>query len=186
MKSSNGKLREKLVNGGIALLSLTTIALAIFVFVATGEASVLRDEKIVRAKKDFQEMIKDKNKILDLRGSLPKDSNFEIPDDPNDLINLIEKKAGENRIGKFPIKPAKGGRTEKGWRECSYTINIGGAKGEKVSRKDFLSFLLGLEVERPFLRTKTIHFIFNQDDIAKADVIISYFKREQTTPTEKK
>lgn len=172
---------QRAMNGVIVVLAVAAVGLAIALFVVAGEASELKNRKIGKARRDLDALITLKEKVLDLRESLPAGAVLEVPDRPEGLMSLIEKKADENRIGKTfrRIKPAEGRAAEKGWKEFSYTINLQGTKEEKFRRESVLSFLLGIETERPFLRTKRISLEFSDNDIAKMEAIVCYFKREK-------
>ncbi|OHB74341.1 MAG: hypothetical protein A2Z34_00390 [Planctomycetes bacterium RBG_16_59_8] len=170
-------------NAALAALSLLAIVLAVATVLASGEERELAGKKIPAAKADIAEMIKEKEKIVAMRNALPEGVILEIPERPEGLISLIEKKADENRIGKqFRKQISHTEERRREWKEHAYTIALAGTKTEKIRREDIVAFLLGVEIERPYLRTKTLSLTFADNDLEKADATISYFKREAPKP----
>lgn len=96
---------------------------------------------------------------------------------PGDNIALISRVAGDNRIagtklkGIHSIPPVERG----GFIEAGYAIEL-----SEIGRKDLVGFLVGVELERPTLRTKEIHVrkFTPEGDISSASVQFAVYEKK--------
>lgn len=165
----------------IASIALVFCIVDIFLYKTV---NTLQNERLRRAKSDYNEILRIENKIKGLESKIPPGALIDRPERPDDLVGFLENKAKQSGFSKEMIQsitPISGGARKIGpWREYSFSINFKSTPSEKIRRDNLVRFLFNIERERPFLKTKdiVINQFTPQGDIEATNIIISYFNRE--------
>lgn len=163
----------------ILALAVIIVGLGIVDILLYKKFAAIRNDKLPQAKKDLEEIKVLRGKLKELDAKMPEGAIFEVPTDILGFFEAHARKAGIPKEIIKSINAVKENTQRTGpWKEFSYAITISTGKDEKLSRSSLVDFLLNVERERPFLKTKDIIMQFTDDgSIERAQIYISYFKR---------
>jgi|ERR1043166_1582591 hypothetical protein len=170
-------------NGG-SPKTLFWIFFFLFAGIGAGASFLYKQADLARvaledAKRDYKEMQQFKQVIA--KGKAQSKRLPNAKDSGEDMLPFLEKKraaAGiDQRIfGVQPLNPIK----SPGWKESPCIVTLRGTKESPISRDSVADFLVGIENERPSIKSKTLNFAFlpTSKDLSAASITLSQFQRE--------
>lgn len=173
---------KKAKKGDARWVSWTVFLLA--VLIAAGASFLYRESERARvsledAKRDYEEMQKLKRviaegKVRSRRTPIQK----EPTDDP---LSFLARKAAQAGIPQNVFRPSRSSPTKQGpWTETDFTVSLQGTKDAPVSRTSVADFIVGVETERPSIKSKnlTLGFAPGSGDLGSVSITFAQFQRD--------
>lgn len=98
------------------------------------------------------------------------------PDNPGDLQAFFGQKRREQQIGDMGVREPDRAVSMQGWKEYAYQLSL--RKEAAVSRAALVNFLISIERERPYLKSKELTINYEENGTVWGNMTISFFKAD--------
>ncbi len=174
MKREETKQDRPFINVALLLAAVAAVSLGGLAAWLNSRATDMRGR--LAASIEHYDRMKDYRARMDnIRKNMSAVPKEEV--DASRITTFVSQKAGQSQLPSPGIRvstPPKSGA----WSEIATTVDLRGSREQPVSRAAVVEFLAAIERERPYLKSKVLSFVFSQNDLASAQVVISYFKRD--------
>lgn len=153
------------------------------VTIAAGSSFLYKESERARteledAKKDYEEMKRLKKVIAEA-----KLRNRRLPASNGtggDPIAYLGRKATQAGIPQNLFQPTLNNRVKLGaWTETMYTVTLRGTKDALLSRTSVVDFIIGVETERPSIKSKNLNLTFaGSGDFSAVTLTFAQYQRE--------
>lgn len=114
--------------------------------------------------------------IEELRRKYPNVQPIDPNNPPRDVVTYLQEKAGRSGIptGLLNVHPQPPDKRE-GWAEHRFDVILNSEQNQMATRSNVLDFLLGVEQERPYLKTKDLDLNFKGTSVDRSRMRIVFY-----------
>lgn len=132
-----------------------------------------------RVDQSVQELQKMRGYIREIQEMDRKHPNIQQIDrnnPPRDVVTYLQEKAERSGIpkGLFNVNPQPPDKRE-GWAEHRFDGLLNSGQNQMATRSNVLDFLLGVEQERPYLKTKDLDLNFKGTSVDRSRIRIVFY-----------
>lgn len=125
--------------------------------------------KVDQSVQDLHRMRTFVREIRDMERRHPNLQQLDPANPPRDVVTYLQEKAGRSGIptGLLNVHPQPPDKRE-GWAEYRFDVILSSAQNQMATRSSVLDFLLGVEQERPYLKTKDLDLTFKEASVDRS------------------